>query len=225
LRGDITIPRSEAGFTLAEMLVALGVLGLGAGLLASALHTAARTMGSVSIPAGDESISAAQRVLRERLLRFSGTARSDTATLVVDAQGEPNRLSFSAPPTDRDGSGVLQRYRLMLTPGGTLMLYSASSLDARMDLRDPSLAGWRQTPLIEGVRALEVSYFGDDPVSGQARWQGWWTDRPAPPALIRLRVRFGSGDRRVWPDLVVRPQATVNSACMVTPGSGGCQQP
>lgn len=220
MRADVTIPRGEAGFTLAELLVALGVLGLGAGLLASALHSAVRTVGSVASVA-DDSVSAAQRVLREHLSRFSGAARTDTSGNVVDAQGEPHRLSFSAPPTGREGAGVLQRYRLMLTPAGTLMLYSASSLDARIDLRDPSLAGWRQTPLIEGVRALDVSYYGHDPVSGQSRWQGWWTDRPAPPALVRLRVRFAEGDRRVWPDLVVRPQATVNSACVAS----DCQAP
>jgi prepilin-type N-terminal cleavage/methylation domain-containing protein len=216
---------SEAGFTLAELLVALGVLSLGAGLLATTLHTAALTSPAVAQPAGEDSVAAAQRILRDRLERLAPLNRINAPAGLVDARGDAHRFSFAAPPLDRRGPGMAERFRLMLSPNGDLLIYSAPSLDSRINLSDPSLVGWQPTRLLSGVQDIDIAYFGNDPITGEDRWQSFWEDRPRPPVLVRVRVRFVPGDRRQWPDLIARPQATVAATCQVDRATGGCIAP
>ncbi len=202
--------------------MALAVLGLGAGLLATTLHTAAVTASAPTQPAGDDSVAAAQRILRDRLERLAPLERVNATNGMVDVGGDAHRFSFTAPPLDRDGPGIAGRFRLMLSPSGELVLYSAGSLDPRIDLSDPSLAGWRPTRLIARVQDIDIAYFGADPISGENRWQSFWIDRREPPTLVRVRLRFVPDDRRQWPDLVVRPQARVSATCRIDRTSGDC---
>lgn len=212
----------EAGFTLAEVLVALGVLGLAAGLLGASLHVSARVAPGIVAPVDDDEVIAAQRILRDRFERMSAVAPVLASQPIVEARGDAHGFSFVAPPLEREGPGALRNFRLILNPAGELTLYSASALEERVEIGDPSLAGWQPTRLLAGVQGIEVAYFGPDPVSGEPRWQRFWIDRPAPPLLIRVQLRFAEGDRRVWPDLVVAPQASISSACVIDRSGTGC---
>lgn len=214
--------RREAGFSLIELLVALAVLGMAAGLLGASLNGAWFAVDRRGGGTGDETVVAAQRIIRGRLERLSPAVRTDMGEPIVDAQGDRSLLSFSAAPLDRMAPDAIQRFRLMLAPSGDLMIYTASGLDSRIDLRDRSLVGWRPTRLLAGVSDLEFYYYGPDRFSPSDRWQALWVDRPQPPALIRIRLRFASTDRRSWPDLVVRPRATVNTACRISRSTGRC---
>lgn len=214
---------SQAGFTLMELLVALAVLGMAAGLLATTLGGAWAAMPLSQAPQRDEGVIAAQRILRARIERMATTVRTDSTQQIVDARGYPRQFGFSAPPLDREGPGALRRFRLMATSAGDLVLFSASALDERIDLNDPSLVGWQATRLIGGVRDVEIAYYGADRLDPQERWQQFWIDRAQPPALVRVRLRFAEGDRRHWPDLIVRPRATVNAVCRIARASGRCE--
>lgn len=213
----------EAGFTLIELLVALAVLGLAAGLLATSLGGAWAALPLTRQPQRDESVIAAQRIIRARIERMTPVVRMDSTQQIVDARGYPRQFSFPAPPLDRAGPGALQRFRLMLTSSGDLVLFSASGLDGRIDLNDPSLVGWQATRLLGGVRDIDISYYGPDRLHPEERWQAFWLDRAQPPALIRVRLNFAAGDRRRWPDLIVRPRATVNAVCRISRASGRCE--
>ncbi len=218
-----TPPLAEAGFTLIELLVSLVVLSLGASLLLVALGGAWRSEASLGQGVErEESIIAAQRILRIRLERLASVLRNDTADPVIDSQGDARAFSFYAPALDREGPKMLQRFRLQLTSSGDLVLYAASGLDNRIDLRDRSLVGWQPTRLLSGAAELELSYFGSDRFSPNPRWQSLWADREQPPELIRVRIRFPAGDNRTWPELVVRPRANVNTACRINSFSGRC---
>lgn len=213
----------ECGFTLIELLVGLAVLSLAAGLLVSGLNIAWLTRPERAAADNDQSVVAAQRILRMRLERLATVVRLDTAEPVVDAQGDSKVLNFAAAPLDRMGPDAFQRFRLMLAPSGELVLFTASSLDDRIDLKDRSLVGWQPTRLLTGASSLELAYYGPDRFSFADRWQSFWTDRPQPPALIRIRLRFAKGDPRQWPDLIVRPRSTVNVACRINRTSGRCE--
>lgn len=215
-------PREE-GFTLIELLVALGVLALAAGLLVTVLNSAWLAVRSQSGPAGDSTVGAAQRILRARLERLAPVIRSDSSNGIIDASGDAHLFSFTAPPLDRLAPDALQRFRLVLTPAGDMMLYTANGLDDRIDLRDPSLVGWRPTRLLGGVEALDIAYFGPDQLGKVDRWQNFWLDRPQPPALVRVRLSFAQGDTRRWPDLIIRPRASVNTACRIERATGRCE--
>lgn len=215
-------PLRKNGFTLIELLVALAVLGMASAMMVATLNSAWLAMPHHRNANDDEGIAAAQQILRGRLERLSAAIRLDSSEPIVDTQGDSRILSFAAPPLPRLGPGALQKYRLIVTPAGDLMLYSASSLDDRIDLRDRALIGWQPNRLLRGVRDVEISYFGPDRFSDSGRWQKFWIDRPQPPALIRIRLTFEPGDRRIWPDLIIRPRATVNTACRIQRSSGRC---
>jgi hypothetical protein len=73
------------------------------------------------------------------------------------------------------------------------------------------------------VKSLELSYFGVSSIDPAPRWQDSWESLPEPPKLIRLRVAFQSGDRRVWPELLVRPAADVGVACLLDKTTRRCR--
>ncbi len=62
-----------------------------------------------------------------------------------------------------------------------------------------------ETELIGGVDHVDFAYWGAPAGDQPAGWQGTW-DGPGLPDLIRLRLAFGKGDARRWPDLIVAPQ-------------------
>ncbi len=215
--------RRDAGFTLVELLVALGLLGFVATLLVAGLSavTSLAAPGRAAA-SGQEEVATAQQILRARLERLTPVARTDSADPIVDAQGSPQSFSFFAPPLAQAAPDALHRYRLILTPSGDLVLYTANSLNDVIDLRDPSLKGWVPKRLLSGVASVELRYLGPDRLTDTVRWQEFWGDRKQAPALIRIRAAFPPGDRRVWNDLTVRPRATVNLACRINRTNGRC---
>jgi general secretion pathway protein J len=139
--------------------------------------------------------------------------RPDRATPVIDVVGTDQRLGFYGTPLASKPSGGLQAFRLLLTATGDLVLFSAPSLTEDLDLRSPTIVGWNRTRLLTGVQEISISYFGPSPGESGARWQRFWGESPQPPLLVRVGVKFLDGDRRTWPELILRPRATVNMAC------------
>ena len=137
-------------------------------------------------------------------------------------EGTGTQFAFVAAPLDRDGPGPLRNYRLVLSPGGDLALLSASSLDVRVDPRDPAQAGWSRTTLLEGVRQLDIDYFGPDPRSAEPRWQTDWRGRSTAPDLVRIRASMADRDHRAWPDLVLHIRASVSRNCPAMRRDGAC---
>lgn len=213
----------ERGYTLIEMLVALAVTGLLAAMLLSGLSSAngfiSRTAQRAS---GGDAVYEAQRMLRTRVEGLRPVIRLDSMEPTVDAQGDEASFSFQGPPPDAAQPDAPWRYRLQTTADGALMLYHASSLDRRYDFGAPGATGWQGQRVIDNVAAMRISYFGRDPISNGRRWQTRWFRRPQPPDLVRISVRFRDGDDRLWPDLVIRPRATINTACKIDALTGRC---
>ena len=213
----------ERGFTLVELLVSLSILSLAAGMLLAGLDGAARFVahGRATDARLDE-LSAAQALLRDRIERLQPTLRSDSAIAIVDARGVANAFDFVASPPDREQPDALRRYRLGLDSAGNLTLFDASILDERADRGGNALNGWARLVLLRGASGLTITYYGTD-ARGRRGWQSLWRDRPQPPDLVAIRVTFPPGDRRRWPDLLIRPRATTNAACRIDATTGRCE--
>jgi general secretion pathway protein J len=219
-----TTRASVNGFTLVELLVSLAVLGLfGAMLLAALDKTASFLVRARDRTEGQDGVGAAQMLVRARIEALRAVTRDVSATPQVDANGDSTSFTFFAPPPDHAAPDALWRYRLTATAAGDLILFTASSLDDRYDFASLESAGWQPIPLLHRVKALNISYFGGAERSTERRWQTRWLAREQPPELVRVRVQFDDGDVRHWPDLVVRPSATVNTACRIDPVSATCR--
>jgi general secretion pathway protein J len=223
-RVPVHIDNVERGFTLVELLVSLAVMAMTAMLLVTGLGTGRNLWQRAEAHAvAGESVEAAARLLRDRIEASVAESRFDASPPYVDMRGDDHEFSFYAPAAQAAPTAGMQRYRLRLTPGGTVTLFSTDAQSARIDSQMPSLVGWTATPLIGGVRALNLAYFGGGPPDNVRRWRTAWREQPAPPELVRVRIQFAPGDPRQWPDLIIRPVATVGSACRFDTAAGRCR--
>ena len=210
------------GFTLIEMLGALALTAVTSLLLIAGLTgvRGAWARAETQAVAGEE-VAAAQMLLRGRLEAMLPTLRYDSIAPYVDVRGDAQVLSWDGRAADGTPSPP-RRWRL-LARNGALTLLDADPLSARVEVDAPTVRGWRAAPLLSGVRGVDIAYFGVAPPDNQQRWRQFWIDRPTLPELVRVRVRLEQGDRRVWPDLIVVPAATVTSACSRDPVTGRCR--
>lgn len=217
--------RNEAGFTVVELLVSLALLAMAAAMLTSGIAVAAAIIRrGEARTAAAEQVAAAQGLLRNRIELLVGETRFDAAAPYVDVQGEPDTFSFTAGALAAAPFLGQRRYRLRLDADGTLNLYTVDLLETRVDPRSPALDGWESTPLLDGARELEIGYFGVAPPDNRRRWRSEWLNRPRSPELIRIRVGLPDGDKRAWPELVVRPASRVGTACRLDALTGRCVQ-
>lgn len=222
-RGSVA---SDDGFTLVEMLVSLAILGMMAAMLLSGLRTVggflSRTSGQAE---SDDSIASAQRVLRDRIERLRAVVNPNSGTAIVDAAGDEGRFSFVGEPLVQSSPDSLWRYRVTATATGELLVYCANTLDDRYDFATRETKGWQPLTLLKNVQTVRINYYGEHPTGAGSGWQVSWQQRPQPPALVRIRVSFRPGDPRIWPDLIIRPRATENTACKIDLLTGRCGSP
>ena len=218
----MSVPRAN-GFTLIELLVSLVLLGLVGGMLGAGTLLTRRMTERVELQsATNQTIVTAQTIVRDRIEALVPSARFDLDKPTVDIVGEPSKLSFLAPALPAARPTTVGRYRLLRTATGQIVLYESPDLSTRIDPRAGGEVGWTPTILLTGVRFLTIDYFGARKGDGERRWHHDWTAQPLPPELVRVRLDFARGDRRQWPDLIMRPAATINSACRLDPFSGKC---
>ena len=209
----------DAGFTLIEMLVALALLALAAVLMLEGFESGQRLWaGEAARTLRGESVEAAQSALRARIERLRPITRFDATAAFADIEGTDNRFIFIAPPTDAERPASVRRYRLALSERGDLRLGSAPpQVDAEAG------AFYAEQTLLRGVEGLDISYYGPDPKGGEPGWRSSWLHRASPPELVRVRLTLQATDHRVWPDLIVRPAATIDTLCVIDPVTGSCR--
>ena len=221
----MNVRRFETGFTLVELLVSLAILALFSAMLLGGLQRSATFFARAGDhEAADDRVGAAQLVLRTRLAQLRAISRANSSVPVVDFAGDRRSVTWIGPPLDRSAPDALWRYRVVLSSNGDLVLYFVSTLDDRYNFVARDTIGWQPVTLMENVRTLDIDYFGQDPNGTGLRWQTGWLARAQPPDLVRIRLGFAVGDRRVWPELIVRPMATTNTACHIDPLTARCRE-
>ncbi|MBV9509539.1 MAG: prepilin-type N-terminal cleavage/methylation domain-containing protein [Caulobacteraceae bacterium] len=209
------IPRAdrEAGFTLVELLVSLALIGLAAVLIAQSFSFDHRALLSLQDRASTgEEVSAAQNLIRLKLINLAPQAAFETGTPGVDMDAEPDHLEFLT--TSPQLGAPLVRYRLSLSGKGDLDLLPTTSGGGTPET---------DAALLHGVKSLDISYYG---VTGPDRTRGWvssWNTANGPPELVRIQLGFKDAGRRIWPLLIVRPGANVDTACVLDPDTGLCR--
>ena len=198
------------GFALVEALASLVVVGMIGLMLMAGVTTGRRVWERIDTrEAVGEGLDAAQTTLRDRLEQAFPQTLYDQNPPYVDFQGRSEGVVFLANPPDSGRPAPLRRYTLSLDTAGELVLSSIS------DAAAPSRAVVSRDVLLRGVRQLDLAYFGAFQTDITRRWRPVWPSNPSLPELIRIRLTFEPGDPRQWPDLIIRPRTTIDSACLL----------
>lgn len=187
-----------------ELLVALTLMALVSIILFGGMRFGLRAWET----GGERVERVARTELVQNLLRRQlSQARlpSNTAgTSIIAFAGQSDRVTFIAPPARRgeaEGEFVFvlrksdenQQSHLHLT--WTPLRPPTSTETAR----DSEAAR-----LMENVTTVELAYYGAPDPRRPAQWWDSWDGAQVLPTLVRLRITFPQGDRRRWPDLIVR---------------------
>lgn len=207
----------DGGFALVEALVSLVIVAMISLLMIEGVTTGRRVWERIDASsANGEAIDAAQAILRDRVEQIFPATLEDRTPPSIDFDGGSQALTFLSSPAQFERPAPLRRYRLALTAGGDLVLSSTS------DVASPADGVVSRQTLLRGVRAVDLAYFGAADPDQIRHWRQAWEEQPEPPELIRLRLAFEPGDRRQWPDLIIRPRVTVDTGCKFNPVNPGC---
>jgi general secretion pathway protein J len=197
----MTRPHSAAGFTLLEILVALAVfgcvmIGLSQGVQFG-LH--ARSMQSRTVDARS-GLETTDRVLRAVVEQMDPGTTDRPATV----SGTEHTLGFI---TTLAGGGQPVDAALGVDAAHRLVLRWAPRLHAVRIGPPPALS---ESELLGDVDHIEFAYW-EPPDDHGGRWvQNWHGTRL--PGLIRMRIVFGRGDRRQWPEIILTPMRQPSGA-------------
>jgi general secretion pathway protein J len=155
-------------------------------------------------------------MLRDRVEQIYPATRYDKSPPYIDFSGAASRMTFLANPPEAQRPGALRRYTLGVNTKGQLVL---------LEVSDVAPQGTRPAVrvLLEGVRQLDVAYFGATAPDNTRGWRQEWDSEAALPEIIRIRLAFEPGDRRLWPDLIIRPRTTIDTECLLNPITHACK--
>lgn len=189
IRGSSVEIRNSFGFTLLEIMLAVGILGL---MSMAIFRFVQSNMTALRVSSDTAAMDSQYDGLRD-LLTAEWQSLSPTKSKMY---GEPFKLN----ERERDwmrwnssaGPGLLTRY----APGDftvTLRLQPESENGDRLDLgflrkpnNDSDVGESHETwvPLIKNVQSLQISYFSPN----LNTWIDRWSNMSQPPALVKLTV-------------------------------------
>ena len=195
--------QSPRGFTLVEVVVALGVLSLILLATVSALRTFANTQVSLDRLAGQvDEVRTVSGFLRSLLAaavpgnkRAGGLSLGGGGSELAYFEGNSSFLAWKAPALfgETYGGTVLVR---LIKEEDELILYWQ---EPPANNRPVQWTNQSSRVLVDGVEAFSVEFRPELNLD----WQiGEWDDEGA-PALVRLSIK---ADGRHWPDLILRVQ-------------------
>jgi general secretion pathway protein J len=189
--------RGQAGFTLLETIVALIVLGfLIAGLAEGVRFGLGARNAENGLIARGAGLDAVDRTLRGLIARMDPGAFDAPPTLA----GGPDRIAFLTELPAGAAPGGIRRARVVLSVDAEHRLVLAWRLAPHAVPLAPPAEG--KVDLLGDVERLAIAYA--EPAAEGGGWVRRWNGA-ALPALVRLRIVFRAGDRRLWPDIVAAP--------------------
>jgi general secretion pathway protein J len=225
--GMKTAFKTEDGFTLLEMLVALVLLSLTAALLTVSLRTGRTALNAVSRIHVTMPIAATQSYLRQAFAQTFAQPRNATANSSTgNFYGTPQSVTFStshAPQGQFEGLYRVEIGLVALDQRGTFDLNIAQVLwrPPATDSTPPPLIR-RTTQLIGNVASAGFAYYGDMDDNAGASWHNNWSHAVKIPSMVALDVTFAASDPRRW-DRLILPIYMAEAAAIVCPPRGRCR--
>jgi general secretion pathway protein J len=187
--------RSQSGFTLLELLIAITLLSLLTTMLFAGLRLGTRHVERQSTRLERSAqIPAVQSFLRTQLANAQPLLLDQTsARKAILFDGRPDGLDFVGVAPESVTIGGLQLFSIEVNPG------AASQLRVRWRLFGvPEVGvgrGAHETVLLDGVARLAFHYYGIVPLGKEPAWHQAWQEIEYLPSLIRLELVFQDGER------------------------------
>ncbi len=201
---------NEAGYTLLELLIVMGLLSVLSVLLLSGLNLGLRAWETgESSGVTVREIATAQARVRDFIRNaYPAIVATDPANPHVAFEGDETSLSFITIDRAAQTAGR-SRVTLAHRAGGFTAATAAELAQA-----PPA-----EEALARNAAAVTFAYLAED---GTA-WTKTWRNKAKLPRLVRIDVSFVEGDRRRWPALVVAPRIDADVACSFDPLTKSCR--
>lgn len=198
-------PRSGAGFTLLEVLLAITLLALLLAGAMSGIHAATRAMHS-----GEQAIDRTNRLrvtqefIRHEISRSLplafGQEKGSGANFVF--QGENDFLRFVAPMPGHlsRGGAYVQSLELARGRNGMQLLFTHQMLNG-FDLDKLSTKDLEPVLLLDGIRNGRLLYRKYDDEGKLDDWKDEWKDPSALPVMVRIDLEMTAESGIVWPTM------------------------
>lgn len=214
----------DAGFTLAELLVALALLALVSALAANGLSFGARAWerGYRGSGALDET-RALQDFLRRMIAGAHPYVIDETMqTKFVDFAGQADRIRFVAPALPQLARRGLTRYELSLVSSrrSSDLVLRWCAIDTCRNPADFFNRSERAV-VARGIERMRLRYGA----VGQAErdWSLTWGNQESLPAHVEIGLVFPRDDPRPWPMLIAAPRLDRDARCVFDPISRACR--
>lgn len=194
-----------SGFTLLELLIAMSILAALIAMMAGSLSFGATVWEKSDVVAERTSrLMIAQRFLRRQVSEALPLVRPDGRRgSPIAFEGGTTKLKFVTGSLSHAAIGGPYLVDIHLDGSGARKQLVLSWRELAPDLEDFDNGKEEETSaLLDGVAAIEISYFGKS-TSGQDRiWHNSWEDRNELPLLVRIKLEFEDNADGTWPEFV-----------------------
>lgn len=214
--------RDEAGFTLVELLVGLALFSLLITLLFDNVRFGVRAWQSAGANAEQfERNTISQDLLRRTIGNLYPMMVTSGGLQQIDFEGTREAVSFLGNAPIASNSGGRFRFRIFVERRQAQSDLVVASTPELADPNDQLMT--TKTLLVSGIDRAEFSYFGETVTERKLQWNDSWIKQNDIPRLVRLRVGFGPGNARLWPDLLIAPRILADVSCVYEPITMRCR--
>lgn len=207
----------RAGFTLLELLVATGLLGLLTLALTGALQLSGRLWsGSERHARVSADLATVESTLRDLIQRaYPAVVRLDGSNYRLTFTGSAQSLELTG---ELPMSAVTGGYRrLLIAPvhrpdGNALGIAWAPERNQTDRLAELADGPEGRVDLLPAIDQLAISYYGRKGDANESAWHDEWSGQTRLPELVRIQIALPSV--RARSDLYVRPRITMDAACV-----------
>lgn len=186
----------QRGFTLVEVVIAVGLTSLILAALGSALHGLSQGFGRATEQAQrQDRVQRTAQALRGSLDRITGARFARVPQILLE--GSATHLTWLAPLPDSAPVAGLYRWRLRVLDSTLELAFEDPQPTGDKAAAAPPVAPLPNKVLLDDLTRLELAY--QHPETGV--WQDKWAE-PRPPLRLRLLISTeADGD---WPPITVR---------------------